>query len=306
MGLKVAHYYGWDGPRRSAWWSLLGLVRVAVLQVFRRKLYWLALGLGLLQFLLFFGIIYAVTQLPIPERRIEGRGRPVSREILFRQFGFNPLATEQSENGYVKFIDRQQGIVALLLAFSGSLLVGSDFRLGSLPFYLSRGITSLHYIVGKVLAVGAVVGLLTVLPATILFVEYGLFTTSTAYWWDNLDTLAGVWAYGLIWCLVLGVMLVAVSAYLQRMAPIAVVWTTLFILLPAMADRLQQSTGDPHWHLLNLRRSMESARLLIFQSPELVGPLGQRAAQAAVTLVAICTLCLALVVRKVRAVEVVQ
>ena len=49
----------------------------------------------------------------------------------------------------------------ILLAFSGSLLVGSDFRLRTLPFYLSRRIDKRHYIVGKLLAVSAIVSILT-------------------------------------------------------------------------------------------------------------------------------------------------
>ena len=56
-------------------------------------------------------------------------------------------------------------MVMLLLAFSGSLLVGSDFRDKSLPFYLSRRIDRRHYIVGKLLAVSSIVAMLTMLPA---------------------------------------------------------------------------------------------------------------------------------------------
>ena len=53
----------------------------------------------------------------------------------------------------------------ILLAFSGSLLVGTDFRNKSLPFYLSRRVDRRHYIVGKLLAISVIVSLLTTIPA---------------------------------------------------------------------------------------------------------------------------------------------
>ena len=37
MGIDIAHYHGWEGKLRSPWWGSLAIVRVAMLQVFRRK-----------------------------------------------------------------------------------------------------------------------------------------------------------------------------------------------------------------------------------------------------------------------------
>ena len=51
MGIDNAHYYGWEGKLHSPWWATLAIVRVALLQVFRRKSYWLVIALGVFQFL---------------------------------------------------------------------------------------------------------------------------------------------------------------------------------------------------------------------------------------------------------------
>ena len=115
-------------------------MRVALVQVFRNKAYWLVLGLGILRFLAFWSIIYAVTQLTLP---------PEAKKLFLERFGFSDHPDIAQNNGYIMFIDGQNIIVMILLAFSGSLLVGSDFRLKTLPFYLSRRIDKRHYIVGQ-------------------------------------------------------------------------------------------------------------------------------------------------------------
>ena len=130
MGIDQAQrQHGWGGELRSPWFAALAIVRVALLQVFRRKLYWIVLALGLINFITFWAVIYAVTQFEMPAR---------AQEELLGVFGFSAHPTPGEENGYVMFIDRQSVVVMMLLAFSGSLLVGADFRTGALPFYLAR------------------------------------------------------------------------------------------------------------------------------------------------------------------------
>lgn len=117
MPIDTAHYHGWQGRLGSSGRGVLALVRVGLLQVFRRKLYWLVLGLGLCQFLAFWSAIYIVTQLQ--------QIRPEGREFIYRAFGFTPEPQPGEEDGYVMFMSRQSAVVMLLLAFSGSLLVDS-------------------------------------------------------------------------------------------------------------------------------------------------------------------------------------
>ena len=81
--IDIKHYHGWHGKLRSPWMACGAIVRLALVQVFRRKLYWIVLAVGLLQFLMFWSIIYAVTQLPMPE--------DVQKRVL-RDFGFSAEA----------------------------------------------------------------------------------------------------------------------------------------------------------------------------------------------------------------------
>ena len=296
MQIDQARYHGWDGKLQTPWVACLAIVRVALVQVFRNKAYWFVLGLGALRFLAFWSIIYAVTQLTLPAD---------VQKMFLREFGFSANGDAGQDNGYIEFIQGQNIIVMILLAFSGSLLVGSDFRLKTLPFYLSRRIDKCHYIVGKLLAVCAVVSILTVVPALLLFLEYGLFTSSADYWIDNWRIAVSVLTFGAVICVVNSILLVTISAYLQRIVPITIAWASLFLLLGRLGDYLFRETHNNFWRLLDPWRDMRLVGQLCFG--KFRREIDQELAWwAAGILGAICAVALVALVHRVRAVDVVE
>jgi hypothetical protein len=296
MEIDQSHYHGWEGRLQTPWAACLSIVRVALVQVFRNKAYWFLLFLGALRFVAFWSIIYAVTQLAIPQD---------VRERLLDRFGFSANTGDSQNNGYINFIQGQSVIVMILLAFSGSLLVGTDFRQKTLPFYLARRIDKQHYIAGKLLAVSALVAILTVVPALLLFFEYGMFAASTAYWIDNWRIAAAVLAFGAVICIVNSILLVTISAYLQKIVPITITWATLFLLLGRLGDYMYSNTENANWRLLDPWRCMRLVGRLCFgdfrtQSDEVL------AWRALLILSVLCAAALAALVYRVRAVDVVE
>jgi hypothetical protein len=296
MDLDPARYHGWQGTLQSPWRACLAIVRVALVQMFRNKAYWLLLGLGALRFLAFWTIIYAVTQLALPAR---------AQNMFLKEFGFTANTDVNQDNGYIAFIDGQNIIVMILLAFAGSMLVGSDFRQKTLPFYLSRRIDKVHYILGKLLAVSSVVALLTVVPALLLFIEYGMFTSSLDYWIDNWRIPVSVLSFGAVICLVNSILLVTLAAYLQRIVPITIAWASLFLLLGRLGGYLYRETRVEYWRLLDPWRDMRLVGRLCF------GSFGKGADRelawwALAILGTLCAVALVALVHRVRAVDVVE
>lgn len=297
MDFDQARYHGWEDRRlQSPWMACLAIVRVALMQVFRNKAYWVVLAMGSLRFLAFWSIIWAVTQLPLPEE---------TNNMFLKEFGFTAGNDADQNNGYMRFMEGQQIIVMILLAFSGSLLVGSDFRLRALPFYLARRIDRRHYIVGKLLAVSSIIMLLTVVPALLLFIEYGMFTASTQYWIDNWQIPLAVLAFGLVLCVVNSILLVTLSAYLQRIVPITITWATIFLLLGSLSGYLRRATEDERWRLMDPWWDMRIVGRMIFGSfrTEVEGEL---AVWATLLLVGVCSVALVALVHRVRAVDIVE
>jgi len=163
--------------------------------MFRRKLFWALYAFGLLSFLMFFfgQYLLAWAELQVAEQtvRVFGvRQNPAQLIALLR----TGLRLDGSAESYRLFMSYQGYMVMILLALAGSLVVGNDFQVGSLPFYLSKPLSPWHYVLGKCLAIGVFVNLMTTLPAVILFVQYrslydwGAFSTELAL-------LAGILGY---------------------------------------------------------------------------------------------------------------
>src|SRR5439155_2260270 len=115
-----------------------------------------------------------------------------------------------SQETFAYFFVYQGAMVMVVLALAGAVLVGNDFVFGSVPFYLAKPLSRWHYVLGKCLAVGVVVNLLTTLPAVVLYVQHGLddfsyFTdpdyfinTNTGQGPAGLPLLLGILGYGLV------------------------------------------------------------------------------------------------------------
>ncbi len=247
MKLNAYAYRPWRGRLRSPAWRFWPVARSGLALIFKRKIFWFFLFIGLLNFLFYFAVIYTLTQLKADFAR-QGRQMP--------EFVQRFLFTESGDS-YRQFIFAQNIVLMLMLAFSGAILIGNDFRFHAVAFYLSKPITRLHYFLGKLLAITALAALVTLLPALALFIEYGMFTDSLDYWMDHSRVLFAILGYGALVSLAPAVVLMGVSAWCRRTIPIIAAWAGLFLFLPYVGNTLRNffhktGGGDPWgWSLLD-------------------------------------------------------
>src|SRR5262249_56637539 len=109
-------------------------------------------------------------------------------------------------------------MVMIVLALAGSILVGNDFRFGSLPFYLAKPLGPWHYVLGKCLAVAVFVNLMTTLLPLVLWVEYGLLE-GWSYFWDSARLAGGIVGYGAVLTARLSLLPLAPPSVLRRPLP---------------------------------------------------------------------------------------
>ena len=163
----LLRYRPWKGelhpPRFAAW----ALARTALRLMLRRWTFWGLYALGLMIFFFFFYGQYLVVWIQQQTRTqtVSVVGLPVKVGDLTKFL--DRLSLNGSAHTFGNFIWFQGYVVMIVLALAGSLLVGNDFRHGSLPFYLSKPIGRWHYLGGKCLAVGLFVSLMTTVPAII-------------------------------------------------------------------------------------------------------------------------------------------
>ncbi|MBL8848340.1 MAG: ABC transporter permease [Planctomycetaceae bacterium] len=290
MPIELTGYRGWEGKQRSSWRAVWAIVRTGVLMILRRWVFWLLIGLGLLNFIFNFAFIYLKATLTVQD---EG----------FARFLDQYQVTGTGE-AYTEFMRAQATITALLLAFAGASLIGADYRQGGMIYYLSRRIERRHYIVGKLLTVATVVTLITTVPALALYVQYGVLSNSLDYFLDNPRILVGILGYGAVLALVQSLLLFAVAAWVHRAVPLVMCWLGIFVLLEALGAAAREINDNRRWLLLGIWRDMHRIGEWCFgaREPERI-PTGP---QCAAVLAGVCIVCLIVIIRRVRAVEIVR
>jgi ABC-type transport system involved in multi-copper enzyme maturation permease subunit len=267
MSTQLLHYRPWQGKLRSAGWSVWPIARVALGTLFRRRLFWFLYSAGLLLFLMFFFGTYLLdwAETRIPAERVQVGRFSADPERMARLLRRGLRILNGSHETFAYFFVYQGSVVMIVLALAGAVLVGNDYTLRSLSFYLAKPIGRWHFILGKCLAVGVVVNLLTTLPALLLFLQHGLedwgYITNPDYFALNqlgsgpagVPLLLGILGFGLVLTVFLSLVLVATASWVRRTMPLVMVWTTLFLFLRLLAAILVDGLKyDVRWRLIDL------------------------------------------------------
>ncbi len=304
---QLLHYRPWKGVFRPPIASAWPIARSGLSLLLRRKLFWGLYALSLMVFLLFFFGLYLLAwfQTQIGQTRINVGLVPIRPGDLVELLA-DRLQLDGSAETYRNYIHYQGYIVMIILALAGSVLIGNDFRYGSLPFYLSKPMGRRHYLLGKGLAVAAFVNLTTTLPALVLFVEYGF-----VYSWDNFTRNAhlvlGILGYGALLTAVLTPILLATAVWLVRTVPLIMSWTTLFVLCRLLTSAMVVGLHfDPRWRLIDLWNDAWLVGGACLQVPPLTDGTEPPWGEAAVVLGGVSLACLSYLALRLRAVEIVR
>ena len=80
-----------------------------------------------------------------------------------------------------EFLDQQEVFIFIVSIVIGAGLIADDRRANALQIYLSKPLTRVEYIVGKLMTLAAVLAFVTWLPAMLLLVLQMLFAALAAY-----------------------------------------------------------------------------------------------------------------------------
>jgi hypothetical protein len=265
-------------------------------------------GLGLFIFLLFFfgQYLLAWAQTQSHETTVRVGVVRANPQLIIGALR-NSLRLNGTAETYAGFIQYQASIVMIVLALAGAVLIGNDLRYGSLPFYLSKPMSRWHYLLGKGLAVAVFMNLLTTAPALVLFVQYGLLD-SYSYFVEEFRLLLGILGYGLVLTVSVTLLLLATATWLRRTVPLIMAWVTLFSFMRFLTSALVDGIDlDVRWRLLDLWNCtyLVGAACLGMDRSSLRPRLQPEWYEALAVLVVVCLLCLAYLVARIRAAEVV-
>ena len=177
MPIHTQDYRHWEGtlkPRHYTRWWIIAKAELKLLA--QRKIVRLIVAIPPLIYILSHAILIYMAN-ALPEDFINFNiGSGFFQKYLFRIEPF-PSAF----------------LVALVVIFGGSGLIATDLKNNALSLYLSKPLSWIDYLIGKFAVIGILLGCLTAVPGLLLFLEQALLADISflkAYYWVPFSIIA--------------------------------------------------------------------------------------------------------------------
>ena len=196
-----------------------------------------------------------------------------------------------------------QGVFAFLLtAFAGPGLISPDLANGALPLYFCRPFSRAEYVLGKSSVLAILLSQITWVPGLILFaMQAGL--AGASWTWSNLWIAGSLILSSLIWIAILSLLAMALSAWVKWRIVAGALLLGVMFFGAGFAGAINGVMRTDSGHFFNIFYLMGTVWNGLFQVDSRHAiPV----AQAWVALLIYCGICLWLLMRKVRAYEVIK
>lgn len=284
MAVYRRSYTSYSGPLTPAWSRSLVLFRYSRKKLFRSKLQTALFVLCFFYPLASLIFIYLAHNLSFLERLEANQSISIDNRFFFI------------------FINVQGVLAFVLTAFTGPGLISPDIANGALPLYFCRPFSRAEYVLGKASVLLILLSQITWIPGLVLFaVQSSLAGVQWA--WDHLWIAGSLIVGSLIWIAILSLLAMALSAWVKwRIVAGALLLAVLFFGA-GFAEAINAVMRTHSGHFINLVFLMKTIWTYLFRIDT-----GQSmsSAEAWIALLFYCGICLALLVRKVRAYEVVK
>ena len=221
--------------------------------------------------------------------------------FLERYSGSNQLLTIDNKFFFV-FITVQGVLAFMLTAFTGPGLISPDLANGALPLYFCRPFSRAEYVLGKASVLAILLSEITWVPGLVLFAVQA--SLAGASWtWNHLWIVSSLVLSSFLWIAILSLLAMALSAWVKwRIVAGALLLAVLFFgggFGQAINAVMRTQSG----HFIDIVYLIGTVWTSLFR---IDSDRGMSSSAAWIALLIYCGICLALLVRKVRAYEVVK
>ena len=285
MAVYRRNYKPYSGAMTPAWSRCLVLFRYSRRNLFRSKF---LTGFFVVCFfypLLCFLMIYLAHNVSF----LQEMGVPKGVVSIDNEFFFNFMSV--------------QGVFAFLLtAFAGPGLISPDLANGALPLYFCRPFSRAEYVLGKSSVLAILLSQITWVPGLVLFLVQA--SLAGASWtWTHLWIAGSLVVSSLIWIAILSLLAMALSAWVKWRIVAGALLLGVMFFGAGFAQAINAVLRTESGHFFNVAYLMTTVWNALFQvDRQHVIPV----AEAWVALLVYCAISLGLLMRKVRAYEVVR
>jgi ABC-2 type transport system permease protein len=285
MAVYRRNYRPYSGPLTAAWSRCLVLFRYSRRDLFRSKFL-----TGLFVVCFFYPVVcLLLIYLAHSASFLQEIGVPRGVLSIDNKFFF-------------QFMSVQGGLAFLLTAFVGPGLISPDLANGALPLYFCRPFSRAEYVLGKSSVLAILLSQITWIPGLVLFgMQAGL--AGASWTWSHLWIAGSLIASSLIWIAILSLLAMALSAWVKWRIVAGALLLAVMFFGAGFAQAINAVLRTQSGHFFNVAYLMGTVWNALFQvDAEHAIPV----TQAWIALLVYCAVCLGLLMRKVRAYEVVR
>jgi ABC-type transport system involved in multi-copper enzyme maturation permease subunit len=201
-----------------------------------------------------------------------------------------------------EFLDQQGLFVFFVTIYVGAGLIANDRRANALQLYLSKPMTSVEYIAGKLAILCIFLAAVTFLPAMTLLLTQTIFAGSLTFVRNNLYLVPAITLYSVTLVMLASTTMLALSSLSKSARFVAVMYTGLFFFTLALFNVLRGITGSTTFAWLAPTAALQQLGDVIFR----LAPRYQLSpALAGLSVIVLIAGSLWILMRRVRGVEIV-
>ena len=201
-----------------------------------------------------------------------------------------------------EFLDWQNIFVFFVTILIGAGLIAEDRRANALQIYLSKPITRVEYIVGKLAVLFAFLVFVTWVPAMLLLLLQALFSGSFEFMRNNLFLLPAITLFAALQVFVSAFAMLALSSLSRSRRFVAMMYAGIIFFTAALNQALVGITSSRAWAWISPGDSLDvigDAAFRIVSTPPIPLPV------AVAVIAALVVASIVVLERRVRGVEVV-
>jgi ABC-2 type transport system permease protein len=197
------------------------------------------------------------------------------------------------------FLDQQSPFLFFITIYAGSGLIASDRRANALQLYLSKPLTRMQYVIGKLVVLAVFLLAASWLPAMALLGLQMIFAGSD-FIRDHPSLVPAITLFCVIEVLATSLAMLALSSLSTSRRFVAVMYTGAVLFASAVYQVLRGITGTTAWSWVSLEDVFDALAIAIFRAP-VNPPLSATAALTAVAAIAAASIFI--LDRRVRALD---
>jgi len=166
-----------------------------------------------------------------------------------------------------QFLDQQELFVFFLTVYGGAGLIAQDRRAHALQIYLSKPLTRVEYVGGKLAILMTWLALVTWVPAILLLLVQVAFAGNADFFRSNLYLFPAITVFSAVQVITISMAMLALSSLSNSSRYVGILYAALLFFSQALFGVLQFVTGDSSLSWVSLTRDLNQVGDAIFRLP---------------------------------------